>query len=442
VVPAARQHGRRIAQGSFPRARTPILAPHLDTSETDCNTGLSRVNRPTGGSIRMRMPILRKSGHLLIRTAAILFCTLATVQAVTTKRIVGYYYGKGRPGYQFSQVPLQELTHLIYSHAKPTARGDCEMAHPDVDIPNLLALKNLRVQNPRLLVLLSVGGWSASTYFSDVAATPSGRRHFSASCLRIVERYGIDGLDIDWEYPVTGGRPTDHKRVSDKENYVLLLKQLRSDLDASGRERHLLLTIASTGYRNHLNDLSLKEMSDVLDWFNLMGYDFNEMQPKLTSHNSGLFAWPITSELDADASQYANSDAAVQWYLTHGVPSEKIVLGVPFYGQVWADVPNENEGLYEPYRGRPGEDGVLSYREIEQTYLPIYTRHWDDQVKVPWLYNRETKIMISYEDTQSIAVKAQYVIQKHLGGMMFWDLGQDDSKSTLLDAIHRQLGGN
>ena len=86
--------------------------------------------------------------------------------------------------------------------------------------------------------------------------------------------------------------------------------------------------------------------------------------------------------------------------------SEKIVLGVPFYGQVWASVPNENEGLYEPYRGRPGEEGTLSYREIEQTYLPIYTRHWDDQVKVPWLYNKETKIMISYEDTQSIAVKA------------------------------------
>jgi chitinase len=118
------------------------------------------------------------------------------------------------------------------------------------------------------------------------------------------------------------------------------------------------------------------------------------------------------------------------------------VLGVPFYGQVWAGVPNENEGLYEPYVSRPGEDGVLSYREIEQTYLPVYTRHWDDQVKVPWLYNKETKIMISYEDAQSIAVKAQYVIQKHLGGMMFWDLGQDDSKSTLLDAIHGQLDGN
>jgi chitinase len=293
----------------------------------------------------MRISTLHKQGNELVCSLLIL-CTLATAQA-ETKRIVGYYYGKGRPGYQFSQVPVQKLTHLIYSLAKPTARGNCELAHPGVDVPNLRALKVLRAKNARLSVLLSVGGWSGSTYFSDVAATPSARKQFSASCLEIVQKYGLDGLDIDWEYPVTGGKPTDHKRKSDKENFVLLLKQLRSDLDAFDIGRHLLLTIASTGYRNHLPDLSLKEMSDVLDWFNLMGYDFNEMQPGRTSHHSGLFAWPAASKLDADAIQYANSDAAVQWYLDHGVPPEKIVLGVPFYGQIWANVPDQNDGLFE-----------------------------------------------------------------------------------------------
>jgi len=386
------------------------------------------------------MLYLRKGRHLLIRVVVILCCAMSAAQGNTTKKIVGYYYGKGRPGYQISQVPLQKLSHLIYSQARPTASGDCEMAHPDVDTPNLLMLKRLRPENSRLLVLLSVGGWSGSMYFSDVAATPSARSRFSASCLQLVNKYGLDGLDIDWEYPVTGGKRTDHKRRSDKNNFVLLLKQLRTDLDKFGHARHLLLTVATTGYRNHLNDLSLEEMSNVLDWFNLMGYDFNEMQPKRTSHHSGLFAWPLTSEVDPDASRYANSDAAVHWYLNHGVPSEKIVLGVPFYGQVWAGVPATNERLYEPYKRRPGEDGTLSYREIEETSFPTYTRHWDDQVKVPWLYNRKTKMMISYEDPQSIAVKAQYVIKEHLGGMMFWDLGQDDSKSTLLDAIQTQLG--
>ena len=384
------------------------------------------------------MPGLRRSAYLLLCLESILWASGAG--QCGSRKIVGYYYGKGRPGYQVSQVPVQELTHLIYSHAKPTARGDCQLAHPDLDTPNLLALKVLRAQNPRLLVLLSVGGWSGSTYFSDIAATASARKQFSTSCLEIVEKYGLDGLDVDWEYPVTGGKRTDHKRKSDKENFVLLLRQLRADLDAFGHERHLLLTVASTRYRNHLNDLSLKEMSDVLDWFNLMGYDFNEMQPKRTSHHSGLFAWSTTSKLDADAIKYANSDAAVQWYLDHGVPPEKIVLGVPFYGQIWANVPDENNGLYEPYKGRPGEEGTLSYRELEQDYLPVYTRHWDDQVKVPWLYKKETKIMVSYEDPESIAAKAKYVIQKHLGGMMFWDLGQDDSRSSLLSAIREHLG--
>jgi chitinase len=96
----------------------------------------------------------------------------------------------------------------------------------------------------------------------------------------------------------------------------------------------------------------------------------------------------------------------------------------------------------EPFGGRPGEDGTLSFREIADTYLPAYTRYWDDQAKVPWLYNRRTKIAISYEDPESIAAKAKYVFQKKLGGIMFWDLGQDDSKSTLLEAVHQALAGD
>jgi chitinase len=98
--------------------------------------------------------------------------------------------------------------------------------------------------------------------------------------------------------------------------------------------------------------------------------------------------------------------------------------------------------LFEPYKGRPGEDATLSYREIKEVYLPVYTRYWDDQAKVPWLYNQATKIMISYEDADSIAAKAKYVRQKLLGGIMFWDLGQDDKKGTLLHAINKGLAGD
>lgn len=396
---------------------------------------------PSGwGRTWMRRPKLHSRvwrGICLLLT----LCSFATAQA-GTKKIVGYYYGKGRPDYRFSEIPAGKLTHLIYSHAVPTARGGCELSHPDVDVPNLQSLKGLRSQNARLSVLLSVGGWSGSTYFSDVASTASARRQFSASCLGLVEKYRLDGLDLDWEYPVTGGKRLDHKRKSDKENFVLLLTQMRADLDASGRGRHLSLTIASTGYRNHLTDLSLKEMSGVLDWFNLMGYDFNEMQANLTFHHSGLFAGSPTSGLNAEAVKYANSDAAVQWYLDHGVPSEKIVLGVPFYGQIWAGVGGDNDGLYEPYKDRPGEEGTLSYREIEREYLPSYTRHWDDQAKVPWLYSKAAKTTISYEDSRSIALKARYVVEKNLGGIMFWDLGQDGNGSPLLDAISKQLSAN
>lgn len=341
-------------------------------------------------------------------------------------------------GYQLFQVPAQELTHLIYSRAMPNAEGDCVFPHPEVDVPNLAELKTLRLRNPHLLILLSVGGWSGSEFFSDVASADSARKLLSLSCLALVQKYGLEGLDIDWEYPVTGGKPTDHKRESDKANFVLLVEQMRADLDASSHGRRLLLTIASTCYRNHLNDLSVKEISSALDWFNLMCYDLDDMEPKLTSHGSALFFWG-TQKKNADAAKYANCDAAVRWYIDQGVPSEKVVLGVPFYGQVWAGVPDANDGLYQPFGTRPGEDATLSFREIEESYLPTYSRHWDDQAKVPWLYKKETKTMISYEDSESIAAKARYVIHQNLGGMMFWDLGQDDKTSTLLDAIYQQL---
>lgn len=381
----------------------------------------------------LRVLSLHGCGRLLIRFA-VFYCLLPAALAQTPKKIVGYYYGKGRPDYRLSDVPAENLTHLIYSHAVPTVQGNCAMSHPDVDGPNLQSFKTLKAKNPGLLVLLSVGGWSGSKYFSDVAATRLARSRFSASCVAILKRYGLDGLDIDWEYPVTGGKATDHKSPHDKGNFVLLLRQLRNDLDALSE--HVLLTIASTGYHNHLNDLSLQEMANILDWFNLMGYDFNEMEPERTFHHSALFGWPATSNPNRDAAEFANSDAAVRWYLDHGVPPAKIVLGLPFYGHAWAEVRGENNGLLQPYLRMPGEDGTLSYREIEQAYLPAYVRYWDDQAKVPWLYNKKTRIMISYEDPESIAAKAKYVMQRQLGGIMFWDLGQDDSRATLLRAVH------
>ena len=224
------------------KRQVPPLASRIDCSEhrshsfciarirksspqvvTEGCLGLERTrntNMQLGEALNV-MPGLRRSAYLPLCLELIL-CASGAGQS-GSRKIVGYYYGKGRPGYQVSQVPVQELTHLIYSHARPTARGDCELAHPDLDTPNLLALKVLRAQNPRLLVLLSVGGWSGSTFFSDIAATASARKQFSTSCLEIVEKYGLDGLDVDWEYPVTGGKRTDHRRKSGKENFVLLL---------------------------------------------------------------------------------------------------------------------------------------------------------------------------------------------------------------------------
>ena len=132
------------------------------------------------------MTTFRTNAYLLFCLALIL-CTSGLAEA-EGKRIVGYHWGKGRPGCQLSQVPALKLTHLIYSRAMPNAEGDCVFAHPTIDVPNLAELKTLRIRNPHLLILLSIGGWSGSEFFSDVAESDSARKRLSASCVAMVQK--------------------------------------------------------------------------------------------------------------------------------------------------------------------------------------------------------------------------------------------------------------
>jgi hypothetical protein len=138
--------------------------------------------------------------------------------------------------------------------------------------------------------------------------------------------------------------------------------------------------------------------------------------------------------------------AAVTGYLGAGVPADKIVMGVRFVGIGWQGVGSANNGLHQTDTGpapdtwdQPGSppSGSFGYQDIEDNYLPSYTRSWDDEAQVPWLYNADTGIMISYEDPESLTAKANYMLSKQLGGIMIWELAADDDQDTLVNAIAR-----
>jgi chitinase len=193
-------------------------------------------------------------------------------------------------------------------------------------------LRDLKVNYPDLLVLISIGGFSHSTHFAAAAAAAT-RVHFAQSCVRFMRQNGFDGIDIDWEFP----------GPADSDNFTALLKELRSQLDDQGASdgRDYLLTIAAPAGPGNIANLQLALIHPFLDWINLETYDFVIASSPKTNFVAPL----LTHEGDL------NVTAAVNSYLGAGVPADKIVLGVRFVGTGWQGVGPANNGLYQPDTG-------------------------------------------------------------------------------------------
>ena len=251
---------------------------------------------------------------------------------------------------------------------------------------------SIRKSNPELKIVLSVGGWGADG-FSQAARTKEGRERFAASALAIVKEYGLDGIDIDWEYPGTSlaGIASDR---SDKENYTLLLAELRKTLDAY--REGMLVTTAVGGDVYFALQTDMKEASRYLDYVQLMAYDLQGGFQKATGHHAALY---FGSRNMSDAC----ADKAVRLFMEAGVPAEKIVLGIPFYSRKWEDVKGGGTGLGQEALtvGGYGPD----YGELEASYIGKngFRRYWDEEAKAPYLFDGKT--FISYEDPMSITEK-------------------------------------
>ena len=341
-------------------------------------------------------------------------------------RVVAYVQGGSIP----AVIHPGKLTHVNFSFAHIDA-GRALLDQPGV-ADDLAKLRALKKQNPKLKVLVSVGGWLADG-FSDAALTDSSRRTFARSAVALLREYALDGVDLDWEYPGQGVAGIKY-RVEDKRNFTLLLKTVREELDAESNARaragsdRYLLTIA-TADREYFDHVEMSKLHVYVDWVNEMAYDFFNSLTATTGHQSGLYPSQFSSATDR------NGDAAVKQYLAAGVPSEKIVLGVPFYGRGFAGVTARNNGINQPYERYEGDH---SYDELVGKFIGKqgFARYWDEHAQAPYLWNSASRTVISYDDPQSIATKVCYVRARHLGGMMFWDLGSDRN-DELLDAIAR-----
>jgi chitinase len=325
------------------------------------------------------------------------------------------------------EVNVSQLTRINYAFAN-IKNGEIVEGFPH-DAENFAILNQLKRTNPSLKILISVGGWTWSGGFSNAALTPHSRDHFISSAIRFIDRYKLDGIDIDWEYPGQPGNGNTF-RPEDKRNYTLLLAELRQRLDREQTRlgRHLYTSIATGASQKFLDNTEMEKVQHYVDTINLMTYDFYVGGP-MTGHDAPLFHNP------ADPKN-VSADHTLDLYLQAGVLEKKIVLGVPFYGRSWGEVPDTNNGLFQP--GKPARGVHFSYPDLPNLLATGYVRYWDAVASVPYLYNPQKKIFVTYEDPQSLARKCRYVRERHLAGLMFWEYS-NDSTGILLEAVHAGL---
>ena len=344
-------------------------------------------------------------------------------------RVVAYVAGWAMP----AVIHGEKLTHVNFAFARIGPDGRAELADSALEA-NLARLVALKQTNPQLKVIVSIGGWRADG-FSDAARTAASRGVLADSAVDLARKHSLDGVDIDWEYPGQGVAGIRY-RAEDRQNFTRLLQAVRHKLDLasategrSGGDRYTL-TIASAD-REYFDHTEMDKLHVYLDWINIMSYDFFNSLTATTGHHAGLYPAALASPTDR------NADASVKQHLAAGIPAGKLVLGVAFYGRGFAGVRSLNNGLNQPYQRYEADH---PYAELAERLIgnPDFVRYWDERAKAPYLWNAESRTFITYDDPQSIAIKADYVRSNHLGGIMFWELGQDRD-DELLDVIVESL---
>ena len=333
---------------------------------------------------------------------------------------VGYYAGwASYQGYQPKDIPAEDLTQINYAFAAIDGdTGKLVLDNPTQDKKNLSGLLALKKRNPALRVLISVGGWDYSAYFSDVASTAQRRATFAQSCVDLITAHGLDGIDLDWEYPVSGGQPGVIHRPQDKQNFTLLLQAIRDALDKQSKRdgKTYSLTIAGAVGGGYLSCIEPKAVANIVDHIFLMTYDIHGPWSSYADFNAPLY----TPSGSSPQSRYSVSDGVKAW-LAAGVPAGKLVLGMPLYGYIYQGVKSTNYGLYSTFTSAKS----ITYNQLKASYLSnsTYRQLRHSTAQVPYLYGKNT--FISYDDPKSIAAKASLAVSQGLGGIGFWELSQD-----------------
>ena len=388
---------------------------------------------------------------------------------------VGYFTQWGIYGRNFQLSKVQNsgaaarLTHLNYAFGTVTADGVCASADPWADwqtpfsaelsvdgvgdvagqpiAGNLNQLAELKAKNPKLRVLISLGGWTGSAYFSDAALTDASRKKLVSSCVDLwikgnlpglapgVAANIFDGVDLDWEWPGSDGNAGNVIRPADKQNFTLLAAEFRAQLDRLGKSnrKHYDLTAFLPAAPAKIAAGFEGKIFKYLDFGTVQGYDYHGSWESRTNQQSSLFV-PKGAPDNPDFS----ADNAIKAWISVGAPRRQLVLGLPYYSQGWTGVSGGGNGRFAPATG-PAQGvfaaGTEDYKTVKN--LPGFKLYRDWRAGNSWLFDGTT--YWTYDDPAQLLQKTLYIRAKGLGGAMMWSLDGDDDNASLTKAVNLGL---
>ncbi|XP_014781238.1 acidic mammalian chitinase isoform X2 [Octopus bimaculoides] len=383
--------------------------------------------------------------------ACTVLCLLLCISATSAAyRRICYFtnwaqYRPGKGSFKPNDIDPSLCSHIHYAFAKlngnslaPTEKSDLSINGGQGMYQQVI---NLKKTNPGLKVVLTVGGYNVGNGpFSATAAVPEHRSGFISQAISYLRKHKFDGLDIDWEYPLSG----------DKANFAEWAKELREAFDKEAKQKGkkpLILTCAVAAGKGKIDaGYDVPALAKYMDYITIMTYDLHGYWDRKVGENAPLHA----ASYETGYGRQLNVEWVMDYWVSKGAPKEKLNVGLATYGRGYTLSSAANSKPGAPSSGPSprgkytGEDGFLAYYEI-CTMKTGSNYHWMDQAEVPYIVKGRT--WVGYDNVKSLKIKVKWLKSQGFGGLAVWTICLDDfndicqkGKYPLMKAINQELG--